>query len=229
VKQPLLLIPGILSDAGAFAPQIKALADVADAFGVMSEADTIDGMAADILAGAPDRFALAGHSMGGYVALAMVRQAPERIARLALLSTSARADTDEQKANRKGMIAAAERDFDAVIQRTRTAMLHKASLADPAIAAEVLTMMRRVDSGTYQRQQLATMERADQRDLLPAVAVPTLVLGGADDRIISPDLTEELAQLIPGAEAVRLEACGHMPSLEKPMETTVALRRWLVD
>ena len=227
MKQPLLMIPGILSDAGVFAPQIQGLADVADAYGVMSEADTIEGMAADILADGPERFALLGHSMGGYVALAIVRQAPERVTRLALLSTNARADTDEQKANRKGMIAASERDFDAVVQRTRSAMLHKESLADAKLAADVLTMMRRVDRETYVRQQLATMERSDQRDLLADIAVATLVLGGADDRIVSPDLTAELAQLIPGAKAVRLETCGHMPSLEKPAETTAALRDWL--
>src|SRR5690606_20851278 len=127
----------------------------------------------------------------------------------------------------KGMIAASERDFQAVILRTRSAMLHRQSLADAALAADVLAMMQRLDRETYVRQQLATMGRVDQRDLLAAIAVPTLVLGGADDRIVSPDLTTELAQLIPGAKAVQLETCGHMPSLEKPAQTTAALREWL--
>lgn len=224
---PLLLIPGILSDAAVFAPQVEALADLATPQVAAPAADSIDAMAAEILAGAPDRFALAGHSMGGYVALAMLRQAPERISRLALISTSARPDTDEQKAARKGLMAAAEDDFEAVIRRMMAAMLHPDRLADITLLDQVHEMMRRSGLAAFLRQQTATMGRADSRDLLAGVTVPTLVLGGSDDKIVSPAFSDELAAQIPGAVAVRLAACGHIPTLEQPDATTQALRGWL--
>lgn len=227
MTKPLLLIPGILSDATAFAPQIEALADIAAPQVAASGADSIEAMAAEILDRAPDRFALCGHSMGGYVALAMLRQAPDRIERLALLSTSARPDTDEQKAARRGLMAAAEDDFEAVIRRMMAAMLHPDRLTDVALLDQVHEMMRRSGLAAFLRQQTATMGRADSRDLLPRVAVPTLVLGGAEDKIVSPAFSQELAEQIPGAVAVRLAACGHIPTLEQADAVTSALRRWL--
>lgn len=215
---PLLLIPGLASDAAVWA-------DMPAGEVMQSNADTIDDMAADILTRAPDRFALAGSSLGGYIALAMVRAAPGRIERLALLSTSARPDDERQKAIRLSMIAAAERDYETLLVAMGSTMMHPD--ADAALSEGMRAMARRAGVTMFVRQQRAALARPDARPGLAAIAVPTLVLAGEDDQVVPLERATEMAQTIAGARLVTIARCGHIPQRERPKETAAAMHVWL--
>jgi pimeloyl-ACP methyl ester carboxylesterase len=185
-------------------------------------------MARHVLAGAPARFALAGLSMGGYVAQEIMRQAPERVTRLALLDTSARADTPERLAQRRGFIELAHKgEFHGITPRMLPIYLHPDHLNDKALTDTVLAMAQRVGREGYLRQQQAIMGRLDGREDLRRIAVPTLVLCGRDDQATPLKLHEEMAVLVPGATMVAIEHCGHLSTLEKPAEVNAAMRQWL--
>jgi pimeloyl-ACP methyl ester carboxylesterase len=219
MTQELVLIPGIGSDGDVWA-------GIAPGRVMMPGAATIPAMAREILAGAPPAFALAGHSMGGYIALEIMRQAPERVTRLALLSTSARADSAEQAAAREQVIAAAEHDFPAVAGQFARLCLSPEACADPVIVARLEAMLRRC-GGDFVRQSKAVLARRDQRDLLGAIAVPVLVLSGNADRVVSPERSVELAESVPGARFVTLPGCGHIPKFEAPDAVRGAMADWL--
>lgn len=193
---------------------------------VVPRGATIAAMAEAILAGLPDRFALCGHSMGGYVALAIAMRAPERLAGLALISSSGAADTPEQQAGRVQVIAEAQEDFGAVADRLARAMLSRASHAQPDLRARVLDMLMRCGGALFAEQQRATSTRPDFRAGLAAIAVPALVVAGAEDRIIPPARSEELAAALPDAELLLVEACGHLPMCEAPGTVRAALAEW---
>jgi len=185
-------------------------------------------MARDALKEAPGRrFALAGHSMGGYVALEILRQAPERVERLALLNTNSRPDSAESTANRKRLIALAGKDFPAVIQTLMQRVLAKEALADPNITGTIGAMALAVGKEAFVRQQTAIMARIDGRPSLGAIACPTLVVAARDDAIMPVELLEEVARGIPKATLAVIERCGHTPSLERPEELTELLVSWL--
>ena len=215
---PLLLLPGIGGDGSAWG-------DMPGGQVLTSAAASVDAMADDILIRAPDRFALAGSSLGGYVALAIMRRAPERVTRLALISTSAMPDSETQKQLRAKMIAAAERDYERLIGAMLPGMVHPEAL--PALADGLTAMLRRAGSATFIRQQRAAAARPDARSALAAIGVPTLVLAGEDDQIIPPARSVELADAIPSARLVLLPRCGHIPALERPAETRAAMLDWL--
>jgi pimeloyl-ACP methyl ester carboxylesterase len=190
--------------------------------------DSMAAMAQRVLAGAPPRFALAGLSMGGYVAQEIVRRAPERVTRLALLDTSARADTPELTARRRGLIELSQKgQFKGVTPRLLPLLIHPDRLGDEAFTATVMDMAERVGKAGFLRQQTAIMGRPDGRGDLGRIACPTLVLCGRQDALTPPALHEELAALIPGARLVVVEHCGHLSTLERPEEVDEALRRWL--
>lgn len=218
MNEPLVLLPGIGSDAFVWQGMPEGLV-------MTSEAEDIEAMARDILDRAPARFALTGHSMGGYVALSILALAPERVTRLALLSTSAAPDDDAQRAARVKTIAEAGRDFDGVVETLSRAMLHKSRWNTPLREA-MAAMMRRVGKEAFLRQQGAVMRRPDRRALLAAIRIPTLVLTGASDRIVNPERSRELAAAIPGARLAELPECGHIPQQESPDATAGALRSW---
>ena len=188
---------------------------------------SIAAMADALLATLPDRFTLAGHSMGGYVALAVAARAPDRLAGLALLSTSARADSDEQRAGRQLVMADARADYSAVAATLARATLARDSRADPALLDAVQAMLLRCGADRFVEQQTATLARPDQRASLSAIDVPVLVLTGAEDRIVAPDRSHELAGAIRGATLTVVERCGHMPQLEAADATRAALASWL--
>ncbi len=228
-KIPLILLPGLLCDAALWAPQRRALADIADtAVGDLTRDDSLPGMARRVLAEAPERFALAGLSLGGYVAQEIMRQAPQRVTRLALLDTSARTDTPEQSSRRRGLLELAHKgEFKGVTPRMLPIYLHPDHLHDKTITDVVHAMAERVGREAYFRQMAAIMARPDGREDLRRIAVPTLVLCGREDQATPLKLSTEIAGLIPGARLVAIERCGHMSTLERPDEVSAALRDWL--
>jgi pimeloyl-ACP methyl ester carboxylesterase len=226
---PLVLVPGLLCSARLFGPQIPALWP----FGQVAVADhrraaDMEAIAAGILAEAPPRFALAGLSMGGYIALAMMRLAPERIAKLALLDTSARPDRPEQKEGRERLIALAQAGkLDDAVALLRKNWLHKDRQNDEAQLRIVSGMAADVGAEAFVRQQTAIMGRQDSRPLLPEIGCPTLVLVGDGDTSTPPDLAKEMAAGIGGAKLVVVPDCGHLSTLEKPEAVNAALSAWL--
>jgi pimeloyl-ACP methyl ester carboxylesterase len=228
-KTPLILLPGLLCDWALWEPQVEALSDIAEPIvAELTRDDSMALMAARVLAEAPARFALAGLSMGGYLAQEIMRQAPERVTRLALLDTSARADTPERSAWRRDLIALAQKgEFKGIAPRMLPLYLHPDHLADRRLTATVMEMAERVGRDAYLRQQQAIMARPDGRKDLPRIAVPTLVLCGREDQATPLHLHEEMAALIPGAELVIIEHCGHLSTIEQPGAVNEAMRRWL--
>ena len=228
-KIPLVLLPGLLCDAALWAPQVAALSDIADpSVADLSRDDSLAGMARRVLSAAPERFALAGLSMGGYVAQEIMRRSPERVTRLALLDTSARADTPERAAQRRGFIELAHKGkFKGIQPRMLPVYLHPDHLQDKAITDAVLAMAERVGKDAFLRQQQAIMNRPDGREDLKRIAVPTLVLCGRDDQATPYEHNAEIAGLIPGATFVAIGRCGHLSTMEKPAEVSTAMRRWL--
>ncbi len=228
-KIPLALCPGLLLDERLWQHAIPALDDLADCrVADFSTQDSGRAMAESVLAMMPERFALCGLSMGGYVALEVMRLAPERVTRLALLDTRARLDTAEEAARRRGLIELAQKGrFKGVTPKLLPILLHPDHLEDGALTALVMDMAARIGRDGFLRQQNAIMTRSDFLPLLPAIAVPTLVLCGREDRLTSLEMHEEIAAAVPGAELVVVEACGHLSPLEQPAATNAALRAWL--
>ena len=228
-RQTIVFVPGLLCTAALWAAQIDALQDQADIIVAdITRHDSLAALAADVLAEAPDRFALAGLSMGGYVALEIMRRAPERVSRLALLDTNARADDPAATERRRAaMDKARGGDFDGVLEDLIPLLFHPDAVAESTLGATFRDMGRAVGPDAFGRQMTAIMGRPDSRPDLPAITVPTLVLCGRQDALSPPDWHREMADAIGGAELVILEDCGHMAPMEKPQETTAALRRWL--
>lgn len=225
---PLLLLPGLLCDARLWRDQAAALAPLARPVVVdLTQDDRIEAMAARALAAVGGRFALAGLSMGGYVALEIMRRAPERVIRLALLDTSARPDTPEQMRRRRGLISLSRSGrFRGVTPRLLPQLIHPARLDGP-LPREVMAMAERVGKDAFLRQQEAIMHRPDSRPDLPRIAVPTLVGVGAEDALTPPELAAEMAALIPGARLRHFADAGHLPTMETPDAVTAAMAAWL--
>jgi pimeloyl-ACP methyl ester carboxylesterase len=229
-KFPLVLIPGLLCDAQLWQPQVEDLAAVADIWiADHTRSDTMAGVARDVLADAPFAgFALAGLSMGGYIALEIMRQAPRRVARLALLDTAAGADLPEKTRMRMDFIALAERGkFSSVTDVLLPLLIHPSRLGESALTNVVKSMAKNVGKVAFVRQQRAIMSRADSLDLLAAIDCLTLVLCGRQDALTPLARHEEIAAGIKGAQIEVIENCGHLSTLEKPAEVNAALRRWL--
>jgi len=226
----LALCPGLLLDERLWQHQVPALADLADIrVPDFTSQDSGEAMAASVLASMPERFALAGLSMGGYVALEVVRQAPERVTRLALLDTRARLDTPEEAARRRGLMELARKgSFKGVTPKLLPLLLHPRNLEIAALTGLVMDMAARVGRESFLRQETAILNRADYLPLLPTIAQPTLVLCGRQDALTPLAFHEELAAGIPGARLVVIEEAGHLSPLEQPEAVTRALRRWLV-
>jgi pimeloyl-ACP methyl ester carboxylesterase len=225
----VLFLPGLAEDADAFCEQIERIRPlrpciVAD----LTRADTIEGLAKEALRQAPEGpVALAGHSMGGYVALEVMRQAPQRIERLALLNTNARPDTPEGTVNRKRLMALAEKDFTAVIGTLMPKLLAEEHLAEVKMTGAITEMALATGKDAFIRQERAIIGRIDSRPHLAAIRCPTLVVAARHDAIMPMELLEELARGIPGARLAVVEKSGHMASIEQPKEVTRLLMEWL--
>lgn len=227
---PLVLVPGLLCDERLWAHQSRFLSEVAaPQVGNTLEDDSVQGMAARILSAAPDRFSLAGLSMGGYVALEIMRQAPERVVRLALVDTSSRADTPEQTKRRRGLIELAQRGkFKGVTPRLLPLLIHPDRLAEAPLTNTIMGMAEHVGMDAFLRQQTAILNRIDSRPHLAGISVPTAVICGRQDALTPMDVQEELAGGIPGARLCVIEECGHLAPLERPHAVTALMRDWLV-
>ncbi len=228
-KFPVYALPGLLDDERLWQHQAAFLAGQHPFFTAdLAGHDSIAALASAALSRAPaERFALAGLSMGGYVALEIMRQAPQRVIALALLDTSARPDTAQASEFRHSLIALAKTDFDAVIDSITPRILHPAHLGDKEIMEVIKDMARSVGADAFVRQQRAIMSRMDSRPFLGAIRCPTLVLCGRDDALTPLEVHEEMAAAIPGAKLVVIEQCGHMSALEQPQQVALAMQGWL--
>lgn len=226
--QPIVFLPGLICDARLWRDVIDGLADgIAPMVADLRLDDTIAAMAARTLAAAPQRFALAGLSMGGYVALEIMRQAPDRVTHLALLDTSARADTEERReTRRKGIAMIGEGKFIGVSRGLLGQLIAPHHLGTP-LADEVQAMSERVGGEVYIRQQKAIMTRADSVPSLKNISVPTLVGVGALDKMTPPELAEEMASNITDAKLVRFPDTAHLPTIENPAPVIEAMKAWL--
>jgi len=229
MKTPLLLVPGHLCDAAMWAHQTRHLADLAD----MTVASTLGGnslalMAGAILAKAPQRFALAGLSMGGALCFEILRQAPGRVARLALLDTMAAPNTPPQIERRhRHMDFMRTGRFDRVVDEFKPMLVHPDRLADAPLMEALDAMLRRIGPQAGHDQQQALLDRIDYQPLLPGIAVPTLVMCGRQDALTALAQHEAMARAIPGARLVVIEDSGHMTTMERPQAVTAVLRYWL--
>jgi pimeloyl-ACP methyl ester carboxylesterase len=229
VKTSLVLCPGLLNDDALWRRQTESLADVADPLVAdFTHAESIGDMAASVLGQAPARFALVGLSMGGYVAFEILRRAPERVARVALFDTTAAPDTAESRQKRLDRIDIARKGgFARLPAQMLPDQLYPDHLADERITGTVIAMAERVGAQAFIRQQTAIMNRIDSRPSLAAIAVPTLVACGRQDKLTPPDVMAQIAAAIPGAKYVLIDEAGHFPPLEQPQATIALLRYWL--
>ena len=230
----LLLLPGLMCDAAVWAPVLPWIGAGTDCrVPEYHDERSLVAMANRVLRGAPARFALAGHSMGGRVALEIVRRAPKRVARLALLDTGIRARPagaagDDEKAKRLSLLAIArERGVRAMAHAWVQPMVHPLRLADDALVGAVVDMFARRTADEFEGQIEALLTRPDAAALLPTIACPTLVLCGREDAWSTPAQHEEMALRIDGARLAIVERCGHMSPMERPREVGEALATWL--
>ncbi len=228
--EPLVLIPGLSCDANLYAPQWPALAPGRPILVAQHDRDeSLDAIVARLLAVAPERFALCGLSMGGYAAFEVMRQAPQRVTRLALLDTSAKPATPETNAPREQMIALARKGaFDNVTTLIWQRLVAPSRLSDEPLRLMVRAMADSIGADGFVRQQRAIMGRPDSREGLAAIAVPTLVLVGEEDLITPPAEAREIAGGIgSNARLVMLPGCGHLSTVEQPEAVTRELLAWL--
>ena len=219
----------MMCDARLFAPQIAALsAGRAVLVPPLTGTNTIAGMAHSVLKSAPPQFALAGLSMGGIVAMEIMRHAPERVTHLALMATNPKAEDPAVSANREHQKAQVRQGHLRAVLRDEmkpnylTDSAHKDDILDLC-----MTMAMDLGPEVFLNQSEALATRPDQQDNLKLVNVPSLILCGKEDRLCPLDRHVLLAQLIPGARLEVIDEAGHLPTLEQPEATTTALRIWL--
>ncbi|UNK41590.1 alpha/beta fold hydrolase [Luteimonas sp. S4-F44] len=229
-RTPLLLLPGLLCDARLWRDVVDGVSDLATPqLADLTRDDSVGDMAERVLAAAPPRFALAGLSMGGYVAFEILRRQPQRVARLALLDTSAAPDPPTRAAQRRAGLALLARGRFAGVTRQMLPRLVHPRHVDGPVGEAVRAMAERVGADAYRRQQAAILARPDSRPLLASIAVPTLVVVGADDAMTPPAESHVLQRGIAGARLATIPDCGHLPPMEAPETTCALLREWLRD
>ena len=227
----LALLPGMLCDAALWRHQRSHLGGVANTVVVdLTQQSSIEEMAQSVLAEMPDRFALAGLSMGGHVAFEVLRRVPERVVALALLGTTARPEAPDDTSRRGDLLELQEkRRFRGFTGPLLALMLHPSRLGDAGLVQDVTAMAQRVGKTGFLRQQRAVHRRRDSRPDLPGIRCPTLVLCGRQDALAPVAAHQEIAAAIPRARLEIIEACGHLSPLEQPEAVTAALRRFLLD
>jgi pimeloyl-ACP methyl ester carboxylesterase len=228
---PLVLLPGMMCDARLFGPQIAALSGrwPLGLFPITAH-DHVEALAREILTNAPPSFALAGLSMGGIVAMEVLRQAPARLTRIALLDTNPLAEDDAIRARREPQIARALDGGLAAVMRDEMKPNYLANGSGKrAILDLCMDMATGLGPQVFARQSRALASRPDQRETLRSVRQPTLILMGEDDRLCPRDRHELMHALIPASRLVMIEGAGHLPTLEHPEKTTAELIRWLEE
>ncbi len=225
----LYLIPGLLCDRSIWAQQVEALTPIAEiSVPDLRGIDRIPTMAQRVLDRAPAKFSLAGHSLGGRIALEIVRQAPERIERLALLDTGVIPVQPGEPERRHALVNLAERaGMQALAQEWLPPMLHPDRWGDRDLIDPLLAMIERSTLASFKTQIEALLQRPNARCVLDSIQCPTLVLCGRQDSWSPLSQHEEIATAIAGAQLVVVEGCGHMSTVERPEAVTRALRAWL--
>jgi pimeloyl-ACP methyl ester carboxylesterase len=228
-RKSLVLLPGLLCDERLWRDQARDLGDIADStIPDLTLDDTVSAMAKRVLDAAPERFALAALSMGGYVAFEILRQQPERVTRVALLDTSAAPDSPERTTQRlAGIESLRHGRFFGVTARMLPQLVHARHVHSP-VGEEVRAMAKRVGGDAFLRQQNAILNRPDSRPLLGSIFVPTLIAVGDADMLTPPSDAQEMHSYIAGSTLHTFAACGHLPPMEVPEETSAVLRRWLL-
>jgi pimeloyl-ACP methyl ester carboxylesterase len=229
MTDPLVILPGFLADARGFMPQIVDLgADRPLTLILPNTAETVEQMSLAALPGLPPRFALLGHGLGGDVALDILRRAPDRVSRIALVSTDPLAEPPAVAASREARLVAARAGR---LAEALAGEMPANALADTPWRDEVLALCAdmglRLGLASYIRQTRALQRRPDQQKTLRKQRLPALVLAGAEDRLVPPRRQEVLAGLMPMARLRLIAAAGHQPQLEQPEEVTAALRDFL--
>ena len=235
MPHPLILVPGLMCDATVWQPLLPALAAHADCRVVdHGMADSLTTMAQQLLDAAPARFALAGHSMGGRVAVEVLRLAPQRVTHLALLDTgykaraSGPAGEDEMRKRHALLAIARTQGVRAMATQWVQGMLDPPRLADAALVEAIVAMFARKSADVFAAQIQALLARPDATPVLRAVQVPTLVLCGRADSWSPLGQHEEIAALLPGRVPVQvIDDAGHMSTMEQPAAVAQALVRWL--
>lgn len=230
MRMPLVLLPGTLCDAALWSHQTAHLADsVTITIGDLTRDSAIAAMARRVLDTAPERFALAGLSLGGIVALAVMQHAPKRVTRLALLDTTPNPATAAQIAQWRRLIRLVEAGqfTDVVREEIMPGLLHPARQPDQALTAAIRDMAERVGPAAYVRQLRALIDKPDSRALLAQIACPTLLLVGHQDAVCPVAIHVAMAGAIPNARLIVVEQCGHLSSMEQPQAVTAHLHAWL--
>ena len=229
LKSSLLFLPGLLCDEALWQHQIKALGGVFDVHVAdLTVQDSVSALAKAALESAPKRFSLIALSMGGYVALEIMRVAPERVEKLVLIDTSPRPDTPEQRRRRKGLIELSRKgNFKGVTPRLLPMLVSEKHLEDEKITKVIMDMAARVGQAAFTRQQTAIIGRVDSRPTLGEIKIPTLVICGKEDALTPPEHSEEMARTIPGAKLELIADSGHLSTLEQPAKVNAILKGWL--
>ena len=226
--QDLVLVPGLGSDGAVWARTMVALGgDVHCTVGDTLQDRTLAAIAKRVLKEAPERFALAGVSMGAMVALEVVRAAPERVTHLALVDTTAQPDSFGRKAYRllANLVAGTSRDYRRLAERSLNLLVHASTAAD--VRDEIVEMSVRVGARTYVRQNTAVLMRGDLRRVLPNVAVPTAVIVGEQDATTPVAQARVIHELTPGSTLQVIPGCGHLPPIERPEVVATLLKTLL--
>lgn len=227
-RPTVVFIPGLLNDKKLWQYQTDALSQYAEIIVAdLSQDDNLPAMAARILNQAPAKFALVGLSMGGYVAFEVMRQAPERVTKLALFDTSARPDSATSAKHRQATIHSLKVGrFMGVTNKLLPQIIHPSRVHEP-FAEEIKAMAQRIGGIGFINQQTAILARRDSRPLLADIQVPTLIAVGENDLVTPVKLAQEMHEGIAHSQLHIFKQCGHLPPMECPEETTQLLREWL--
>ncbi|WP_322892932.1 MULTISPECIES: alpha/beta hydrolase [unclassified Yoonia] len=229
-RETLVLVPPMLCDAEIFAPQMRALGnDHAVMFAPTTQGERMEEIASQILTWAPSKFALAGMGMGGMVALEVLRRAPDRVTRIALIATSAQADTPDAAAERETHIVAAKSGgrWQEVLQDEIKSSWMAPATDRVALTRQLMQMGQGLGPAVYIGQSRALQRRKDQQATLRQIKQPALVIGGRHDGQYPVKRQEFTAEMIPYAKLEIIEEAGYLPTLEAPDQVSDALRRWM--
>ncbi|UOA26458.1 alpha/beta fold hydrolase [Pseudosulfitobacter sp. DSM 107133] len=229
MAEPLVLLPGMMCDARLYAAQLAAFSNViCVTIAPVTQGERVEEIASNLLDQLPKRFALAGLGFGAMVAMEILRRAPDRVSRIALISTNALAETPQSAAAREPLIVGARAGRLDEVMRTQLKPDHLAAGAERAgVLSAVAAMAQSLGPDVFVRQSRAMQRRRDQQSTLRKCKVPTLVMCGAQDSLTPVKHHSFIAELIPYAELVVIDGAGHLPPLEQPEETNAALQAWM--